>query len=560
VILFPIRSASRDWGVLAVCAPTAEQLMDEDKNVDMFAALICAALEREALLASLIGQQELLRIASQHRTITENIRDLLCLLDQEGDYLYASPSFEHMLGRAPAALVGRSLFDTMHPHDQEQARRQWAQISSGSGSEMLFRQRHADGSWRWLEATGAPVVRQGVQGVALVARDVTERRRLEAQLLQAQKMESMGRLAGGVAHDFNNLLTVIMGYADMARSNLDPSSEIRSDLGEIVKATTRAAALTRQLLTFARKQQIAPTLCNLNALLTDMTSLLLPLIGANVQLTRRLAPDLWSTRVDASQMEQVLINLAANARDAMPEGGRLTITTANMPAHSRPTVAEGGDQVLLSASDTGAGIAPEAIAQLFEPFFTTKEQGRGTGLGLAICYGIVRQHGGEIAVESTPGSGATFTISLPAVRERPAPRPPAAPDVRPHGNETILLAEDEAAVRALAARLLRAQGYSVLEAAHGGDALDVAARHPGPIDLLLTDVVMPQLGGPALAARLLAERPTLPVLYMSGYTDGEVSPGAALIQKPFAPAELMRAVRAALDNSSAPPSRGGSPR
>jgi PAS domain S-box-containing protein len=533
--------------------------MDEDKNVDMFAALICAALEREALLASLIGQQELLRIASQHRTITENIRDLLCLLDQEGAYLYASPSFEHMLGRAPAALVGRSLFDTMHPQDQEPARRQWAQISSGSGGEMLFRQRHADGSWRWLEATGAPVVRQGVQGVALVARDVTERRRLEAQLLQAQKMESMGRLAGGVAHDFNNLLTVIMGYADMASSNLDPSSEIRSDLGEIVKATTRAAALTRQLLTFARKQQIAPTLCNLNDLLTDMTSLLLPLIGANVQLTLRLAPDLWSTRVDASQMEQVLINLAANARDAMPGGGRLTITTANMSAHSRPT-AEDGDQVILSASDTGAGIAPEAIAQLFEPFFTTKEQGRGTGLGLAICYGIVRQHGGEIAVESTPGSGATFTISLPAVRERPAQRPPSAPDLRPHGNETILLAEDEAAVRALAARLLRAQGYSVLEAAHGGDALDVAARHPGPIHLLLTDVVMPQLGGPALAARLLVERPTLPVLYMSGYTDGEVSPGAALIQKPFAPAELMRAVRAALDNPSASPSRSGSPR
>jgi signal transduction histidine kinase/CheY-like chemotaxis protein len=393
------------------------------------------------------------------------------------------------------------------------------------------------------------------------AAELAERRTLEAQLLQAQKMESVGRLAGGVAHDFNNLLTAITGYADLALGALPHDAEARDDLGEIIKAAERACELVRQLLAFARKQIIEPRILNLNDLIDEIDNLLRRLIGADIELTIRPAPDLGSIKADPSQIEQVLINLAVNARDAMPDGGKLTIETTNVvlddqraQQHLDVTT---GPYVLLTISDTGIGMTEAIKQQIFEPFFTTKGLGKGTGLGMATCYGIIKQHGGHIEVYSEPQQGATFNIYLPRVEADDAVstrRRPALEQL-PRGTETVLLAEDELAVRALAGRVLRAQGYSVLEAADGEVALNLARSREGlRIDLLLTDVVMPRMGGKTLAEQIVSMYPGIKVLFTSGYTDdtivhfGRLDPGVAFIQKPFSPSALAHKVRDVLDS------------
>jgi CheY-like chemotaxis protein len=372
-------------------------------------------------------------------------------------------------------------------------------------------------------------------------------------------MEAIGRLTAGIAHDFNNLLTAINGFAELLQVELLPDDPLREMTDKILHSGRHAADLVRQLLIFSRKQIIEPRVLGLNTVVAEMNKMLQRIIGEDIELNPLLAPDLWMIKADPTQMEQVILNLAVNARDAMPEGGRLTIETANViineayaTAHLSP---QPGEYVLLAISDNGVGMSQEVKAHLFEPFFTTKDRGKGTGLGLATVFGIVKQNGGDIWVYSEEGLGTAFKIYLP--RAEKATLPLASREIgaeMPTGSETILLVEDDMAVREVARRILQRQGYSVLEAQNGQEALRLMAHHPGPIDLLLTDVVMPGMSGKALAEQGLALIPHLKTLFMSGYTDetiahhGVIDPGVAFLQKPFSPVSLARKVRAALDN------------
>ncbi len=390
--------------------------------------------------------------------------------------------------------------------------------------------------------------------------DVTEQRALEERLRQTQKMEAVGRLAGGIAHDFNNLLTAILGSVDFLRRALGPEHPEHAETEEIQKAAVRAADLTRQLLAFSRQQVLAPKVLELDALVTNLEKMLRRLIGEDVELRFAAKASRAAVRADPGQLEQVIVNLVVNARDAMPRGGRLTIETARVDldaayAWEHGTV-EPGRYVMLAVTDTGVGIDRAAQARLFEPFFTTKEFGKGTGLGLATVYGIVKQSGGYIWVYSEPGRGATFKVYLPCVELAgepvAAPQPPAR---ALGGTETILFAEDEPAVRNLARRVLEKHGYTLLLAATGRDGVQLAEQHGSPIDLLVTDVVMPEMGGRELAQRLTARQPGLKVLYLSGYTDdaivhhGVLDAGVAFLQKPFKPDELVRKIREVLDDT-----------
>jgi two-component system cell cycle sensor histidine kinase/response regulator CckA len=389
--------------------------------------------------------------------------------------------------------------------------------------------------------------------------ELAERKKIEAQLLQSQKLEGIGQLAGGIAHDFNNLLTAIGGYADLIGDALPSDPRMRSDLEEIQKAVTRASALTRQLLAFARKQIIEPRVLNINDLIGDMDKLLRRVIGEDIELLCHYAPNIGCVKADPGQIEQVIMNLAVNARDAMPDGGKLTIETRDVfldksYAQGHQDVAE-GSYVLVAVSDTGMGMDADVQSHAFEPFFTTKAQGKGTGLGLSTCYGILKQHGGNIWVYSEVGQGTTFKIYLPRSDEPAGTNATQLPaHILPRGKETVLVVEDETAVRALATRVLRAQGYIVLEAFNGAEAIRVAQAYaPAAIDLLLTDMVMPEMGGQVAAAQISANNSTLKVLFISGYTDsaivhqGRLEEGVAFLHKPFTPAMLTRKVREVLD-------------
>jgi len=369
----------------------------------------------------------------------------------------------------------------------------------------------------------------------------------EMQLRQLQKMEAVGRLAGGIAHDFNNLLTVILGRSHLLLDVMPADHPHRRSINSIDETAERAATLTRQLLAFSRKQVLAPAVLDLNEVVVDMTDLLQRLIGESVELVFNPGTDVGRVKVDRGQLEQVIVNLVVNARDAMPEGGRLTIATAAAaPEESGTGAAKPARQARIMVTDTGTGMDAHTQARIFEPFFTTKEPGKGTGLGLATVYGIVHQSGGSIQVESEPGAGTTFTISLPRVEDSAETvQTPSTPPGR--GTETVLLVEDEPEVRALVHSVLADHGYLVLSAGRPSEAVSLAERHPGPIHLLVTDMVMPEMGGPALARQILAGRPEMTVLYMSGYTDHTLGDGSLFLQKPFTPETLARAVRAALD-------------
>ena len=392
-------------------------------------------------------------------------------------------------------------------------------------------------------------------------KDVTEQRRLETQLVQAQKMEAVGRLAGGIAHDFNNLLTVILSYSDLLLEDLPPDDPRRDDVVEIRKASEGAGALTRQLLAFSRQQVLQPRVLDLNAAVVHIGKLLGRVLGEDIHLATSLAPGLGAVKVDPGQLEQIVMNLAVNARDAMPQGGRLSIETANVEMDEEYVrghpLAKAGPYVMLAVSDSGVGMDAVTQARIFEPFFTTKEAGKGTGLGLATVYGIVKQSGGFIWVYSEPGHGTSFKIYLPRVDE-PVEQAATRPSDVVRGSETVLVVEDVAAVRAVTRQMLERQGYTVLEAPDAQTALQLAERHAGVIHLVLTDVVMPDLGGRELAARLVRVRPDMKVVYMSGYTDdavvrhGVVQPGIAFLQKPFTPEGLARKVRSVLDGSPPP--------
>jgi PAS domain S-box-containing protein len=385
-----------------------------------------------------------------------------------------------------------------------------------------------------------------------------ERKQLEEQLRQSQKMEAIGRLAGGIAHDFNNLLTVITGYSEVALSRLRAEDPLHMELDEIKQAGNRAAALTSQLLAFSRRQVLQPKVLDLNMVLANVEKLLHRLIGEDVNLVVSLAQSLGHIHVDPGQIEQVLMNLAVNARDAMPKGGKLVIETHNAdfsgPSGARPLSVPPGSYVVLMVSDTGCGMDEYTRCHIFEPFFTTKEQGKGTGLGLSTVYGIVKQGDGEIVVDTKPGSGSTFTIYFPRVPDEQVSEESSSPTALHAGTETLLLVEDEPAIRALAGDVLRRSGYKVLEARHGVEALLTGSQYLGAIHLLVTDVIMPQMSGSEVAERLMHERPHMKVLYISGYTDdaiihhGVVQQGAAFLQKPFPPDALVHKVRQVLDS------------
>lgn len=410
------------------------------------------------------------------------------------------------------------------------------------------------------DATGA------VTGIVEAVADNTDRKRLEEQVRQAQKMEAVGRLAGGVAHDFNNLLTVITGYCQMLLDQTPVDNEnTTQDLKEILKAADRATTLTKQLLAFSRRQIFQPKVVELGALIRDLNNLLKRLAGETVTLRYQIPEDLWNVRVDPGQMEQVLLNLIVNARDAMPKGGQVTLSLRNEtigehnphPAVSLPP----GDYVLMEVCDTGSGMDEEVLTHLFEPFFTTKEKGRGTGLGLSTSYGIVKQNHGEILVRSTLGQGSTFSIYLPRVAERPtAEAPTEAPSRAARGQETVLVAEDEDGVRVVVTNMLRKQGYRVIEGTSGEDAMQIASNHSGPMHLLLSDMVMPGMTGLELAEQVRQLRPDIRVLFMSGYTDsgivheGELQPDTYFIHKPFSIDGLARKVRDVLDAPAQAPS------
>jgi signal transduction histidine kinase/CheY-like chemotaxis protein len=430
------------------------------------------------------------------------------------------------------------------------------------------------GSMRAFGLEGAPEGELAPGGGGLEVRELTDAfnrmiadrrvaeetlRKTEAQLRQSQKMEAIGRLAGGVAHDFNNMLTAITGYSEMLLSDLPPADPHRRGLEEIRKAADRAAALTSQLLSFSRRQILAPRVLDLNEVVSGVDSMLRRLIGEDILLADSLSPSLGRTMADPHHVEQLLVNLVVNARDAMPEGGKLTIETANVDLDetyvSRQPNAKPGPHVMLAVSDTGCGIDPQVLPHIFEPFFTTKEKGKGTGLGLATVFGIVSQSGGHVTAYSEPGRGTAFKVYLPRLADSnaEATAPAAGPASPSLGSETVLLVEDEGAVRALAAEILRRRGYEVVEASGGSEALGLAAGRGGQIGLLVTDVVMPNMSGRQLAERLAALRPGLRVLYMSGYTDnaivhhGVLDRGVSFIQKPFTPESLARKVRETLD-------------
>jgi len=481
-----------------------------------------------------------------------------------GRGLYANPAAVRIFGEeSPDVFIGADIMKYVHPEYRTHAEERMRLAGEEGQVTPLYETRYvrSDESTLHVETIAAPITFGGSRAVMTVFHDITERKRaegLEEQLRASQKMEALGRLAGGVAHDFNNLLTAILGYGSLLRNKIPKGDPMSTNVDEIISAGKRAELLTRQLLAFSRRQVMEPTDLDLNAIVTDMETMFHRLIGEEIELTTQPAPDLGLVKADRGQMEQVIANLVINARDAMHKGGKLIIRTANADLDEttlpdKPDVPP-GRYVMLAVSDTGSGMDEEVQSHLFEPFFTTKEIGKGTGLGLSTVYGIVQQSRGVINVLSEPGKGTTIEVFLQrSPVSKATPRTPIKEVPPKMGNETILLVEDEVAVRKLAREVLDSMGYRVLEASNGIEALSVSNAFDGPIQLLLTDVTMPGMNGRKLAARVIDERDDIRVLYISGYTDVDTKtldmtePEAGFLQKPFSPDGLARMVRRVLD-------------
>ena len=560
-----IRSAIRDVRTCDV------ELLNYRKDGSPFwnQLLISPVRDEQGLLTHFVGTQT---DVTERRSLEEQLRNAfdhapvgmyLCSLD--GHWLRANPALCKLVGRSEDELKAMTWRDIQHPDYFELDRDNASRLMTGEITVCNMEKRyfHKDGHVIWVLVSGSLVRDPGGDPLYFVGhvQDISERRQLEEQFRQAQKMEAVGRLAGGVAHDFNNLLTVITGYGDMLLTELRPDDPTREFVREITNAGERAAGLTRQLLAFSRKTVLEPKVLDINVQVREMDKLLKRLIGEDVDLGTRLDPDLGRIEVDAGQLEQAIINLCVNSRDAMPQGGQITIETHNAEldnhyAHDHADV-QVGSYVLLAVTDSGHGMDAATKARIFEPFFTTKEQGKGTGLGLAMVYGFVKQSGGHIAVYSEPGLGTTFKIYLPRVPGIATPRKLHPGPVKlPKGNEMILLVEDEDGVRALARHVLQTCGYTVIEASHGKEAMRIAEQRSGPIHLLITDVVMPQgMGGRQVAEALRVKHPEARVLFVSGYTDdavvrhGVLEEKANFLQKPFTPASLAHKVRDVLDQS-----------
>ena len=548
----PLRTPSATIGVLVVQQYEREKAYTE-RDLDFLSSVggqIALAIERKR------AEEKMREGEARIRLLIDQLPAVLSMVDTNLCFTSVLGADLARKGIAPEQLVGKSMFEYFETSDET-----FAPIAAHrraiAGEPVTYQVEWKGGAY----ACHVEPLRDSsgeVQGAICMTLDVTDRKRLEEQFRQAQKMEAVGRLAGGIAHDFNNLLMVIQGYADMMTERLPSGDSMRRNAEQIQTAAQRAASLTRQLLAFSRKQMLAPTVLNIQAVVTDMEKMLRRLIGEDIDLNVSSAPDLWPVKADRSQVEQVIMNLAVNARDAMPNGGRLTIETSNVElgatSKSRNPL-PAGEYVMLAVTDNGTGMDHQIQAHVFEPFFTTKEKGRGTGLGLATVYGIVKQSGGYVWVYSEPGRGSTFKIYLPRTKDPlVASSPDRAKDTAslPRGSEVVLLVEDEKGVRDLAHEYLEMVGYQVLEAENSYVALEMAAMHSGPIHLLLTDVVMPGIGGRELSARIAAIRPEIKILYMSGYADHAVvhqdilAANATLLQKPFTLATLAVKLREVL--------------
>ena len=560
LLFVPVRHGERVAGILSIQSYTPRAYDSADLAVLQTLADHCgSALERlrieEALRES---QAQLQRAESVALVMTAHVA-------LDGRWQKVPPTLCALLGYPEKELLALKVTDVTHPDDVEAdlAERRRLILGEARSYDLLMRMLRRDGKVVWVYANNSVVQGAGRAPLYFLAyiRDVSERKILEEQLRQAQKMEAVGQLAGGVAHDFNNLLTAIIGNAELLLGTIDPEDLRRLDVLEINRAAHRAATLTRQLLAFSRKQVLQPRIVDLNAVVAELTTMLRRIIGEHVELRLQLQPGLGRVLADPGQLEQVITNLAVNARDAMPTGGTLTIRTANVeagevPASSPESSPLLGPLVELSVGDDGVGMDERTLAHLFEPFFTTKGLGRGTGLGLATVYGIVRQSGGHIRVGTRLRHGSTFTIYLPMAEGTPE----LGVEVggwsdMPRGAGTILVVEDEDAVRYLACRVLQGNGYRVLEAGDPAAALRIVRDERQPVDLLVTDIVMPGMSGPALTERLVAVWPDLKVLYITGYAEeaierqGALPAGGALLEKPFTSQQLADRVRQALANA-----------
>jgi two-component system cell cycle sensor histidine kinase/response regulator CckA len=496
-----------------------------------------------------------------YRRLFESSKDGLLILDAaSGRIVDANPFLLELLGYTKDELVGHTLAEVDLAGDDPAGRAFEELLANGEGRFPDLRLLGRDGRVVEVDAVASAYALEDRRTIQCAVRDISERRKLEGQLLQSQKVEAVGQLASGVAHDFNNLLAVINSYTELALGSLSPEDPLHEDLEQVQEAGTRAAALTRQLLAFSRRKVQQPVVLSLNEVARGIEKMLRRVIGETIDLRLHLAADLGNVRADPAHLEQVLLNLVLNARDAMPRGGSLVIETANVTldeagAREHPD-AKPGAYVLLAVADTGCGMDASTRARIFEPFYTTKAPGKGTGLGLPTVHGIVKQSGGYVSVSSELGKGATFRIHLPRDASQAA-EPRAHKPIMRGGTETVLVVEDDPDVRRLLQRVLRPAGYAVLCAASGAEALQLDAAHPGPIQLLVTDVVMPAMDGSAVAERLRRSRPQLRVLYMSGYLDEAVAArgpegrGRDFIHKPFSAGDLLAKIREVLDRRAA---------
>jgi PAS domain S-box-containing protein len=559
-IIVPIRTVARDAVLFAKgdlshrssAGPAGDEIGILSETLNTMAE----ALEKR--------EDALRRSEMRFRAIIENVEDVIVILNPDGSRSYVSPAMTRLLGYSNEELLAGGPQDIVHPDDWPavreliaNARRFPGAVASGQARCM-----HKDGSWRiFLGALCNLNDVPGVEGILVNLRDVTEQSALESELRQAQKMELVGQLAGGVAHDFNNLLTVITGRTEFLLEAENLGEEQETDLSEIRKAAARATELTRQLLAFSRKQLLQPRVLDLNRMLAEVEPMLRRLIGEDIQIRIIAGSKLGSITADPGQLQQILLNLALNARDAMPSGGVITLQTANQTirdsAGPNSTQVAPGEYVVLQVADTGMGMDATTQSRIFEPFFTTKGQGKGTGLGLSTVYGIVKQSGASISVISAPGEGTRFTVYFPRSDEYAlAQSAEKDADTPLSGTETILLVEDDRGVRNLVERVLNSRGYRVLSAEHGVDALQLSSALNGTIDLILTDIVMPTMSGREMVDALRLKRPGVRVIYMSGYTDDEIvrrglhDPTMAFIQKPFTAEHLAMLVRKILDNGA----------